>query len=122
MALISMFPRSNKDQSDADATARGVAILGLRSESVQRLQVGLSGIAGMILLVGLAQVIFDRAQESEAAAVPAAAATVAPATSVPTQSDPLVEAGVVPDLPEPALSPTQEPAVMPEQGAPVPAE
>ncbi len=71
----------------------------------------------MLLLVGLAQVIFDKAQESEAAAVPAAAATVTPSDTPTVQNDPLAEAGVVPDLPsEPAQSRAQEPAVMPEQG------
>lgn len=70
----------------------------------------------MALLIGLAQVIIDRAQESEAETVPAAAATVAPAQPAPVQNDPLAEVGVVPDLPRPAAQPSQEPAVMPEQG------
>ncbi|MXP45187.1 hypothetical protein GRI65_12085 [Altererythrobacter sediminis] len=88
-----------------------------RAESVQRLQIGLAGLGMMVLLIGLAQVVYDRAQMSEAETVPAAAATVAPKEAEPVQSDPLAEAGVVPDLPsEPVSQPTQEPAIMPEQG------
>lgn len=69
-----------------------------RARTMQRLQVGITGIVMMILLVGLASVIQNRAAETDATTVPAAAPTTEP-TSSPQQSDPLVEAGVVPDLP-----------------------
>ncbi|MCR2834905.1 hypothetical protein [Parerythrobacter lacustris] len=70
-----------------------------RSETVHRLQIGLSGIAAMVLLVALADTILARADQSEASAVPEAAATVEPATGEAPKNDPLAEAGVVPDLP-----------------------
>ena len=71
---------------------------GTRSEMVQRLQVGFGGILAIVILVGLASIIETRLRESEAAAVPEAAATDAP-QATPTAADPLVDAGIVPDLP-----------------------
>jgi hypothetical protein len=85
-----------------------------RAETVQRLQVGLSGLAAMILLVSLANIILDQANEAEQGAVgddPAALAQDAePAPA--TAKDPLADAGVVPDIP---ASPT--PAVTPAAAA-----
>ena len=71
---------------------------GTRAQALQRLQVGVSLLLGIVLIVGLANVIEDRANQSEEAAVPQAAATVAPSPST-TANDPLADAGVVPDLP-----------------------
>ena len=86
-----------------------------RREMIHRLQVGLSGLGAMILLVGLANIIQDRARLVDEQAAPEAAPTVEP-VAAPTQSDPLADAGVVPDLPaEPSPIP-QEPAILPEQG------
>ncbi len=117
MALISIFPKPSDPAPERQDDGETIIVGGFRAEAMQRLQIGISGVALMILLVGLAQVIFDRAKESEATAVPAAASTVAPGADVPVQNDPLAEAGIVPDLPsEPAAGPAQEPAVMPEQG------
>lgn len=85
-----------------------------RAEMMQRLQVGLAGLAAMVLLVGLANIIQDRARVSDELAVPEAAPTVVP-SGPPALSDPLADAGVVPDMPaEPA--PAQSPAIVPEQG------
>jgi hypothetical protein len=54
-----------------------------------------------LLLIGLASIIKDRATQTESTAVAEAAATTAP--SAPTGgADPLAEAGVVPDIPDPA--------------------
>ena len=74
-------------------------VAGSRTESMQRLQIGLFGIGMMILLVGLANIIMESAQETRSTI----AAEVAPETP-PQQpglpaSDPLADAGVVPDLP-----------------------
>lgn len=69
-----------------------------RSETLQRLQIGVGGLVAMLLLVMLASVIEQRADLAEARSVPEAAATVAPSAAAP-QNDPLVSAGVVPDLP-----------------------
>ena len=80
---------------DAPASPLG----GTRAQALQRLQVGASLLLGIVLIVGLANVIENRAKQSDQAVVPEAAATVAPeATSAPA-NDPLADAGVVPDLP-----------------------
>ena len=88
-----------------------------RAQAVHRLQVGLFGIAGMLLLVGLANIIMDRARISddapaEASAASAAAAQVAPETAAESPaSDPLADIGVVPDMPAAEGSPAPaEPA------------
>ncbi|MBX7502020.1 hypothetical protein [Qipengyuania mesophila] len=80
-----------------------------RERTIQRLQIGITGIVMMILLVGLASIIQNRAAETDATTVPAAAPTTEP-TQAATQNDPLVEAGVVPDLP---VQPTTQPSVTP---------
>jgi hypothetical protein len=94
-----------------------VPLSGTRSQSVQRLQLGLAGLGTMALLVGLANVIMDRAKQTDASAVPESAATVAGATPAPTANDPLADAGVAPDVvadpkPKPVvtLAPDQIPA------------
>ena len=116
MSLISIFPKTANSRADT-LEVIAVSAAGARSSSVQRMQIGLAGLGTMILLVGLAQVINDRAQLSEAETVPASASTMAPIETVPVQNDPLAEAGVVPDLPaEPVDQPAQEQAIMPEQG------
>jgi hypothetical protein len=71
---------------------------GTRAQSLQRLQVGVSLLLGIILIVGLANVIEERAKQTEAAAVPQAAISPVPAAAA-SSNDPLADAGVVPDLP-----------------------
>lgn len=65
----------------------------MRAEAVHRLQVGLLGLCAMLLLVGLANIIMDRARlsddENPAAAVDAA-------EGVKAATDPLADIGVVP--------------------------
>ena len=88
-----------------------------RERTVQRLQIGITGIVMMILLIGLASIVQDRAAETDATTVPAAAPT-----TEPTQADPLVEAGVVPDLPvEPDATATAIPTSGPQTEDDVPA-
>ncbi len=105
----------NAPDAEADE-GRAPGITGTRSEAAYRLQVGLTGLVAVVLVIGLANIIMDRAQETEASAVPEAAATVAVEETAAPQADPLAEAGVVPDLPEPSPTPTQEQAIVPEQG------
>lgn len=63
----------------------------LRAQAVHRLQIGLAGLAGMLLLVGLANIIMNRAQLSDAVSgVPVAA------ESKEAGSDPLADIGVAP--------------------------
>mgnify|MGYP000112017646 CR=1 FL=1 len=84
---------------------------GTRAERIQRLQIGLIGIGAMVLLLGLADIVTERAQQTQADAVPEAAPTTEP-TQAPKPRDPLADAGVVPELsgdptPSPSSSATQ---------------
>ncbi len=88
---------------DAPVTPLG----GYRAQALQRLQVGVSLLLGIILIVGLANVIENRAKQSDEGAVPEAAATVGPQPTAAPANDPLADAGVVPDLPAaPTATPT----------------
>lgn len=82
------------DEVEAPSTAQKR----MRSEAIQRLQVGLSGLAAMLLLVSLANVLIERRNETEQAAVPDTAAGT-PTEAARPNKDPLVDAGVVPQLP-----------------------
>lgn len=107
---LTPFGRRLAETSDAESE---IPPSRLRSESLHRLQIGLSGLAAMVLLVGLANIIQDRARLTEEMSVPEAAPTTEPSTQ-PTKSDPLADAGLVPDMPvEPTASPSP---VQPEQG------
>lgn len=98
--------------------ASDAPLAGTRSQAMQRLQIGLSGLVAMILLVTLANIILDRAQESDDLAVPEAAPTIAPTAARAAGRDPLADVGVVPDLP---ASPTPAPSAVQTAGsAPAP--
>lgn len=85
-----------------------VPLGGTRQERLQRLQIGGAGILGMVLVIALADIVNSRAQETEANAVPEAAPTVV-ASEASAPSDPLVDAGVAPELPpEPIAEPESE--------------
>lgn len=76
----------------------------MRAQAVQRLQAGLFGIAAIVLVVGLANIINDRARQSEAASKSVASAAPSPAANA--NSDPLADIGVVPsNVPEAVASP-----------------
>jgi hypothetical protein len=104
---------------DAVLEAPASVARGTRSQAIQRLQVGGSLLIGIVLIVGLANVIEERAKQSDQAAVPEAAATVPPPRAPATAKDPLADAGVVPDLPaEPSATPAanQERHIEPDDG------
>lgn len=91
----------------------------LRAQAVQRLQSGLFGIAAIILVVGLASIINDRARLAEGGSQPRTAAS---GTGAKSNSDPLAEAGVVPSsvpdqtagaLAAPSASPAAAPRAAP---------
>jgi hypothetical protein len=67
----------------------------LRAQGVHRLQVGLFGLAAMLLLVGLANIIMDRARLSDDSANEAETAMGVQSTGK-AASDPLADIGVVP--------------------------
>lgn len=87
------------DDRSADETDPAMLLGGTRAQAMQRLQVGVFGLATMVLLIGLAQIIMNQAREAEARVVPEAAPTVAPSDTPTPASDPLADAGVGPDLP-----------------------
>jgi hypothetical protein len=90
--------RSNGPQLAVAPTPRE-----LRAQAIHRLQIGLFGLAAMLLLVGLANIIMDRARMAESA-MPAPAG-MASATAAP-KSDPLADMGVIPS---PEARPTSVP-------------
>lgn len=95
-------------------------LAGTRAERLQRLQIGGFGILAMVLLVGLADAITNRAQLTEENAVPDAAPTVL-ASETPAPRDPLADAGVVPDVvtsPTPTASASPTPAATGNEDAP----
>lgn len=66
----------------------------LRAQAIQRLQVGLFGVAAVLLVVGLANIINDRARLAEEAVKGSSVQTSASAS--PASNDPLADIGVVP--------------------------
>lgn len=83
-----------------DEDALSVSLGGSRAEAIHRLQVGMFGLGAIVLMVGLANIVMERAKQSDATTVPEAAATVAAKGSAAANKDPLADAGVVPDLPD----------------------
>jgi hypothetical protein len=68
----------------------------MRAQAVHRLQVGMFGLAAMLLLVSLASVIMQRVQTADRSVVatePSGGASASPA------DDPLVDLGVAPKVP-----------------------
>lgn len=88
-----------------------------RQEGLQRVQIGLTGLAGVVLLVGLANIVIEKARMDDAAMPPPAVPTVSANAVAP--KEPLAELGVqpaaeqapiVPDLqPDPNIRNVQEP-------------
>jgi hypothetical protein len=88
----------------------------LRSQAVHRLQVGMFGLAAMLLLVSLASVIMQRVQTADRSTMaqgvggssvgsPSGSASASPA------SDPLADLGVAPEVPVGgATTPARKPA------------
>lgn len=80
-----------------------------RAQAIKRLQLGAGGIAAMLLIVGLANIIMDRARENAdvAEAVPKAAQS-----EKAKASDPLADIGL---MPSPDPSPEPEPSLVPTE-------
>ncbi|KLE33939.1 hypothetical protein AAW00_12145 [Aurantiacibacter luteus] len=110
-----MLKRAAGDDETTPSTPLG----GTRAERLQRLQIGVFGILAMVLLVGLADVVTSRLAMTEAAAVPEAAPTVE-ATETAIPRDPLVDAGVAPEVPatdgEPGTAPAAPAPAVPRTG------
>ena len=68
----------------------------MRAQAVHRLQVGLFGLAAMLLLVSLASVIMQRVVNSDRSVV---ASEPSGSPSAALANDPLVDLGVAPKVP-----------------------
>lgn len=82
-----------------------------RKEGIQRIQIGLAGLTGVVLLVGLASIVAENVRKDEGVAEAALeggpnAASAAPVEEAP--KEPLAELGVTP---APDVTPTQPPVV-----------
>jgi hypothetical protein len=93
--------------SSSPSEAPHAPLAGTRSQSIQRLQVGLFGLAAMVLLVALANIILTNAEQNQATVVPEAVPTEVVDQAPVKASDPLAEAGVVPDMPAETPAATQ---------------
>lgn len=79
----------------------------LRAQAVHRLQVGLFGLCAMLLLVGLANIIMDRARLADTEE-PIRDVVAVDAKPTKQATDPLADIGVVPAAePSPAVTPRQ---------------
>lgn len=88
----------------------------LRAQAVHRLQLGVFGLCAMLLIVGLASIIMDRARlADEADPIREVVAADAPAKKAAT--DPLADIGLVP-----AAEPSPAPLAVPLPTVPVPGE
>lgn len=94
-----LVPEVASPQHYVPATARE-----LRAQSVHRLQIGLFGLAAMLLIVGLANIIMDRARQGDATV--AASHDAAPVATA--ANDPLADIGVVP-APDPTAAQANPP-------------
>ncbi len=84
----------------------------LRSQAVHRLQVGLFGLCAMLLIVGLASIIMDRARMADRGdALRDVVAADAPDKK--PASDPLADIGVMPAA-EPSPTPKPQPQPAPQ--------
>jgi hypothetical protein len=73
----------------------GMAETPRRMEGLQRVQIGLTGLAGVVLLVGLANIVIDKARQDDAALPPPVVPTLS-STNAVSPKDPLAELGVQP--------------------------
>ncbi|MDE1916077.1 MAG: hypothetical protein KGH96_08255 [Sphingomonadales bacterium] len=86
----------------------------LRAQAIQRLQVGVFGLALMLLLVGLANIIMDHAKANEAALASSSKAAMSSSGAGAGNTDPLADISVVP-TPDPVGK--AQPAVHPAPAA-----
>ncbi|WHO38078.1 hypothetical protein PMI04_016140 [Sphingobium sp. AP49] len=82
-----------------------------RQEGLQRVQIGLTGLAGVILLVGLANIVIDKARVDDIAAAPSAVPTidVNAAVAATAPKEPLAELGVQPAPEQAPIVPDLQP-------------
>ncbi len=93
-------------RSDENKSA-GMAETPRRQEGLQRVQVGLTGLAGIVLLVGLANIVIDKARMDDAALPPPVVPTLS--ANAVSPKDPLAELGVQPAPEQAPIVPDLQP-------------
>jgi hypothetical protein len=78
-----------------------------RQEGLQRVQIGLTGLAGVVLLVGLANIVIDKARIDDPAVPPPTVSTLDANALAP--KEPLAELGVQPAPEQAPLVPDLQP-------------
>ncbi|MDF0544482.1 hypothetical protein PX699_19190 [Sphingobium sp. H39-3-25] len=80
-----------------------------RQEGLQRVQIGLTGLAGVILLVGLANIVIDKAKLGDSVQPPPTVPTLDSANALGQPKEPLAELGVTPSMPQSQVVPDLQP-------------
>ncbi len=111
-----MIPRDAIEITDPAEPLHYEPVTGreLRAQSVHRLQIGIFGLCAMLLIIGLANIIMDKAKSADATVDPIGEVIAKDAPEAKKKGvDPLVDIGAVP-----ASDPTPEAtqSVNPEQG------
>tara|TARA_A100001391_G_scaffold114330_2_gene77209 strand:- start:28684 stop:29058 length:375 start_codon:yes stop_codon:yes gene_type:complete len=119
MALDPRELLKNLNRTTAAAPA-AVPLAGTRAQKVQRLQIGIFGLVCMILVVALADIVVNRADETEASVVSESGPANLPDEPAAPR-DPLADAGVVPELPVETGAPPEEAEMPPANNVPLPA-
>lgn len=78
-----------------------------RLEGLQRVQIGLTGLAGVVLLVGLANIVIDKARIADPTVPPATVPTLTGNAATP--KEPLAELGVQPAPEQAPIVPDLQP-------------
>jgi hypothetical protein len=78
-----------------------------RQEGLQRVQIGLTGIAGIVLLVGLANIVIDKARIDGSTLPPPTVPTLS--ANAVSPKDPLAELGVQPAAEQAPIVPDLQP-------------
>lgn len=78
-----------------------------RQEGLQRVQIGLTGVAGVVLLVGLANIVIDKARITDPSVPPPAVPTLSANALSP--KEPLAELGVQPAPDQAPIVPDLQP-------------
>jgi hypothetical protein len=78
-----------------------------RQEGLQRVQIGLTGLAGVVLLVGLANIVIEKARVDDAALPPPTVSTMT--ANAVSPKEPLAELGVQPAPEQAPIVPDLQP-------------
>ncbi|EQB12143.1 hypothetical protein L288_02800 [Sphingobium quisquiliarum P25] len=78
-----------------------------RQEGLQRVQIGLTGLAGVVLLVGLANIVIEKARVDDPAVPPPTVPTLE--TNAVSPKEPLAELGVQPAPEQAPIVPDLQP-------------